>query len=66
MPVLGIGQIDRFDQVFVVCDQRVTDMGVHQIARTLQTHAREIIALTKSGGDPLLVDAIGPLCPIKV
>ncbi|GAB2654923.1 hypothetical protein GCM10027271_11690 [Saccharopolyspora gloriosae] len=61
VPVVGVGQGNRFDQRLVTCDQAVPDGSEHQLARALELARIEFRTIAPQVAERLVQDLIGPL-----
>lgn len=58
--IIGIGQREPFDQIFVSGNQTIPDMSVHERPSTLQLFPLQIWPILEHTPDPFVVDLVRP------
>lgn len=64
MHVIGIGQCDPLGDRFIAVDEAIRHGIVHQLARARQRFST-VRAFEQHGTHPLVMDALGPACPVR-
>jgi|SRR5579871_1796109 len=66
MPVARIGKSDGRNQVFIVRDQAIADMDVHQGASALELFTGQVRPILQDVPDPFIMDRVRPFGAKKV